>query len=262
MKTPITYYGGKQLLASKVIELIPEHKLYCEPFIGGGAVFFQKEPSPVEVINDTNHELINFYEVCKRDFTTLEKEVSISLHSRDLHRKARVIHENPDMFDSIKRAWAVWVLANQSYGAMLDGSFGYDRSGTTTKKITNKREAFNIDYAIRLQNCQIECTDALKIIKSRDTKESFFYCDPPYIGTDMAHFDGYLDDDFMDLINILENIEGKFLLSSFRHKALSEAIEKNQWYSFEIKMCKSMSRNAENKHGTKIEVLTANYPIF
>ncbi len=41
MKTPLTYYGGKQQLASKIVSLIPEHRIYCEPFIGGAAVFLQ-----------------------------------------------------------------------------------------------------------------------------------------------------------------------------------------------------------------------------
>lgn len=86
LKTPITYYGGKQRLCQKIINMIPHHHLYCEPFVGGGAVFFAKAPSVVEVINDTNGELINFYKVVKADFVSLEKEIRISLHSRDLHR--------------------------------------------------------------------------------------------------------------------------------------------------------------------------------
>jgi DNA adenine methylase len=57
--------------------MIPEHRIYCEPFCGGAAVFFAKEPSEVEIINDTNGELINFYEVCRRDFEALEKEISL-----------------------------------------------------------------------------------------------------------------------------------------------------------------------------------------
>jgi DNA adenine methylase len=61
LKIPVSYYGGKQQLASIILGLIPEHRLYCEPFLGGAAVFFAKEPSPVEVINDTNGQLINFY---------------------------------------------------------------------------------------------------------------------------------------------------------------------------------------------------------
>jgi DNA adenine methylase len=40
MKTPLTYYGGKQQLSATILKLIPEHKRYVEPFTGGSAVFF------------------------------------------------------------------------------------------------------------------------------------------------------------------------------------------------------------------------------
>jgi len=138
MRTPLSYYGGKQQLAARILGMIPEHQIYCEPFCGGAAIFFAKKPSKVEVINDTNGEVINFYEVLKRDFPAMEREIEISLHSRKQHRQARVVYENPDMFDRIKRAWAVWMLANGSYGCKLDGGFGYDRSGTTSNKLANR----------------------------------------------------------------------------------------------------------------------------
>lgn len=117
----------------------------------------------------------------KRDFSALEKEVAISLHSRKQHRQAQVIYENPDMFDRIKRAWAVWMPANGSYGSLLDSGFGYDCKGACSKKLDNKRAGFDIDYAIRLQRVQIECCDALRIIESRDASDAFFYLDPPYV---------------------------------------------------------------------------------
>jgi DNA adenine methylase len=261
MKTPLSYYGGKQQLAKLILGLIPEHRLYCEPFLGGAAIFFAKEPSKVEVINDTNGEIINFYEVLKRDFTALEKEVSISLHSRKIHKHAEVIYNNPELFDRIKRAWAVWMLANSSYGCMLDGGFGYDKvAGGTTKKLANKRANFNEDYAIRLQNAQIECCDALKIIRSRDTAEAFFYCDPPYVGANQGHYDGYSQDDFDGLLSLLEGIKGKFLLSSYRNKSLIEYTRRNGWHSFEVKMYCSMTNRSAGKRD-KVEVFTANYPI-
>ena len=74
LKTPISYYGGKQKLATKILSLIPQHTLYAEPFLGGAAVFFSKGPSEIEVLNDTNRELINFYKVVQNDFVGLEKE--------------------------------------------------------------------------------------------------------------------------------------------------------------------------------------------
>jgi DNA adenine methylase len=100
-------------MSSKIIPLIPEHVLYCEPFAGGAAIFFAKKQSELEVLNDTNRELINFYRVVRDDFISLEKEVKITLNSRDLYRKASVIYNNPDLFSDLKRAWALWVLSSQ-----------------------------------------------------------------------------------------------------------------------------------------------------
>jgi DNA adenine methylase len=260
MKTPLSYYGGKQTLAPIILGLVPEHRIYCEPFLGGAAVFFAKEPSKVEIINDTNGEIINFYEVLQRDFSALEKEVAISLHSRKRHRQAQVIYENPEMFDRVKRAWAVWMLANSSYGCMLDASFGYDRTGGTSKKLDNKRSAFTIDYAIRLQRTQIECCDALRVIRSRDMPDSFFYIDPPYVGSDQGHYDGYTQEDFDNLLKLLESLKGKFLLSSFKNETLREFTKRNGWHTVELKMMCSMTNRSQSPR-QKVEVLTANYPI-
>jgi DNA adenine methylase len=260
MRTPISYYGGKQTLSAVILGLIPEHRIYCEPFLGGAAVFFAKKPSKVEIINDTNCELINFYEVLKRDFPALEKEIEISLHSRLRHKQARVVYENPEMFDRVKRAWAVWLSANSSYGKMLDAGFGYDRTGATSKCLANKRESFTVDCAKRLQHVQIECCDALRVIRSRDAQDAFFYCDPPYVGADQGHYDGYMQEDFDNLLKLLESIKGKFLLSSYRNKSLKEFAERNGWHKLEITMTSSMTHRNGNP-SKKVEVLTANYPI-
>ena len=261
MKTPISYYGGKQKLSSTIVSLIPQHTLYCEPFLGGAAVFFAKAPSEIEVINDTNRELVNFYRIVQQDFVSLEKEIRISLHSRLLHKHARVIYETPELFSEIKRAWAIWVLSAQSFAANLDGPFGYDKSkNTTTRKITNKRGSFTEDLAIRLQNVQLECADALYVIRSRDTPGSFFYADPPYYNSDMGHYDGYSIDDYEALLKTLSVIQGKFLLSSYPSDILKEYTAANGWYTRVFEQ--GVSINAKSGYlKRKWEVLTANYPI-
>lgn len=260
MKTPISYYGGKQKMVDLILPIIPVHKLYAEPFFGGGAIFFQKPPSAVEVVNDTNRELINFYQVVKNDFVSLEKQIRISLHSRSLHHDAQVVYNNPHMFDEIKRAAAVWTLAAQSFSSTLDGTWGYDISkNTASKKIAFKRDSFTEEYAIRLQNVQIECTDALRIITSRDTKESFFYCDPPYFNSDCGHYDGYSQDDFEALLTRLSQIEGKFLLSSYPSPILAAYVKKHGWEQKSYVSKVSVNKGGNGKE--KTEVLTANYPI-
>jgi DNA adenine methylase len=256
IKTPIAYYGGKQTLAKRILALVPEHRAYCEPFFGGGAVFFAKEPSKVEVINDANGELVNFYEVVKGDFAALQREIEASLHSRERHRRAAVVYENPDMFSRVKRAWAVWTLANASYGNRLDGGFACDRGGKAALALDNKRLGFaSADYADRLRRALIERRDALEIIKTHDAEDAFFYLDPPYVGTDQGHYDGYGQEDFDALLRALERLKGKFLLSSFRNKALREFSGRNGWRTLEFNMAARMAG------GRKVEVLTANYAI-
>lgn len=261
MKTPLTYYGGKQKLAATILALIPAHRVYVEPFAGGAAIYFAKNPSKCEVLNDTNGELVNFYQVAQQDFPALQREIEASPHSRALHRHAEVVFNNPDMFDRVKRAWAIWMLANTSYGSMLDASYGYDRKGQCGKNLANKREAFTSELAERLRHTQIESADALRVIGSRDTAETFFYCDPPYVGSLQGrHYDGYTQEDFDRLLESLSNINGLFLLSSYRNKALTSYIEKYDWDSVELTMCLSMSCWSKVPK-QKVEVLTANFPI-
>lgn len=262
MRPPFSYYGGKQTLAPEIVKMIPDHNLYCEPFCGGAAVFFckPKEVSQVEVLNDTNAELINFFKVAQGEFIKLEKQIRISLHSRRLFADAKVIYNNPHMFKDVKRAWALWVLANQGFASMIDGSWGYDKKKrATSKKIMNKRDVFTEDLAYRLQDVQIECTDAIRIITSRDTADSFFYIDPPYYNSDCGHYDGYTIEDFKLLLNTLSTLKGKFLLSSYPSPILKEYTEANNWYQKSKNMMVSVNKGTTGKK--KTEVFTANYKI-
>lgn len=260
-KTPISYYGGKQKLLSIILTKIPQHRLYCEPFLGGAAVFFGKEPSQVEVINDTNKELMNFYRVCKEKFLDLQSLVRITLHSRKAHQDAKIINANPHLFTDVQRAWAVWVLSSQSFSSMLDGTWGYDKKKrTTTTKISNKREQFTEDLAIRLQDAQLECADALYVIQSRDTVDTFFYCDPPYYNSDCGHYDGYSMDDFEQLLKCLSSVKGKFLLSSYPSPVLMKYAKEHGWYQWSLESGVSVNKKSGYMK-RKVEVLSANFEI-
>lgn len=222
MKTPISYYGGKQMMASKILELIPPHNLYCEPFFGGGAVFFAKESSNVEVINDHDERVMNFYRVTKTHFAELKN---------------------------------LWVQTNMSYGSCMFGGYGYARKKNSyEKKIMNKRNNFIQDYQKRLECTQIECMDALKVITSRDARESFFYCDPPYFNAVMGHYGGYTKENFEDLLKTLSRIKGQFLMSSYDSELLEKYAKKFKWHQKKVEMNLCMSIGKK-----KIEVLTSNY---
>lgn len=145
--------------------------------------------------------------------------------------------------------------------AVSYNSWGYDRSNnTTTKKIANARERFTEDYAIRLQNVQLECTDALYVIQSRDSADSFFYCDPPYVGSNCGHYDGYTEDDYERLLKVLEGVKGKFLLSSYPSAILKEFTARNGWHTEQFEQGVSVNNKADYQK-RKVEVLTRNYVV-
>src|ERR1051326_6154563 len=95
MRTPITYYGGKQQLVKMLLPLIPQHRLYVEAFAGGGALFFAKDPSAAEIINDTNGEVENFYRITKTQFQELKAKIDGTLHSRNSYKEALSIYNHP-----------------------------------------------------------------------------------------------------------------------------------------------------------------------
>lgn len=259
MKTPTKYYGGKQRMTKNILPLIPPHHLYCEPFVGGGAIFWAKPPSSVEVINDLSGDVTNFYQVCKRDFGMLRILVMSTPHSRKMHRQALMVIEHPDLHSSIKRAWAFWVLTNMGFAAVIGKGWGYEKkSNAFSMQIKNKRDRFGKWYQQRLDLVQIECNDALQVIKSRDTSDSFFYCDPPYYNSNCGHYEGYTEADYTALLELLSRIKGKFLLSSYLSPVLEDYTKVLGWHTKTFRSAVAVNHKA-NK--IKTEVLTANYSI-
>ena len=261
MKALLTYYGGKQKLVPVILPLIPTHRLYCEPFFGGGAVFFAKEPSRIEVMNDTSGELINFYRIVKTQFRELKKVIDHTLHSRAVHYKARFIYAMSDLFSEIERAWAIFVMAHQSYSSILDSTWSAGvKDNTSEKKFDSKKKSFLPEYSKRLERVQIEARNALEVILTRDSVDSFFYVDPPYFNSDMGHYGGYSKEHFESLLKILSGIKGKFLLSSYPSELLKNYARKNKWHTKENEMHLSV-QGAKKNGRMKTEGLTANYPI-
>jgi DNA adenine methylase len=257
LKTPISYYGGKQTMLRHILPLIPEHKVYTEAFAGGAALYFAKDPAEVEVINDINGNLVNFYRILKAEFPALKRRVDATLHSREEHEYAQIVYEFPRFFQPVERAWALWILSKQSFASKLDGTWGYDKQkNSVSKKIQFAKEAFTIDLSKRLEQTQIESTDALRIIESRDTVETFHFIDPPYIGTNCGHYDGYNLMDFQDLLDLLPKLKGKFMLTMFPHEYLEELTKNQNWKVITVERTISASKTTRRK---QIELITMNH---
>lgn len=264
MKQPFVYYGGKQLLKNEILRLIPKHDIYVETCLGGGTIFWNKERSKVEVINDLNDLIVIFYRVCVLDFDRLKVMIDSTMRSRYSYNLAYKILNNKNEYSELEIAWSVFVAFNLSFGAKLGGGYGFSRmtSKSNSNTFFNKKINFSIEHKNRLDRVEIECIDMLHLITNRDSDETFFYVDPPYFNSDCGHYKGYLENDFEKLLIKLTKIKGKFLLSSYPSEILEKFKIENNWNQKKIEknMCIN-AKNGDSRKKPKIEVLTYNYTI-
>lgn len=262
-KAPITYYGGKQRIAQMILPFIPEHRIYCEPFFGGGAVFFAKNPSYLEIINDHNENLINFYEQCQTNFDNLATAIGNTLHSESQYRHAVAIYNGQQPTDVLTRAVSTWIVFNQSWNSSARAGWKFD-IGTggshIAKTLAHARRNFCPWLKKRLQYVQISCRDALQVIKERDSIDTFFYLDPPYPGTNQGHYSGYTWENLEELLTLLAAIKGKFILSNYPSDMISKYSAENNWPTRQI-FYKKDSCLVQDRKAQKTEVLLMNYEI-
>ncbi|NVK52494.1 MAG: DNA adenine methylase [Flavobacteriaceae bacterium] len=260
-KTPISYYGGKINMIPTILPLIPPHKIYTEAFFGGGAIFFAKEKSKAETINDINNMVVNFYEVVQTDFDKLKSKVEATLFSRVAYNVAMSIYKMPHLFSKLQQAWAFYIATNMGFSCQI-GSWGYDKYNKRVKSFWNRKLIFDESIAKRLKGVQIENNDACKVIANRNTVDAFHYVDPPYFNSNMGHYSGYTKEDYTRLLETLSRVQGKFLLSSYPSEILDQYIKKNGWYTKTVTKIISASKAVAGvRRKVKTEVLTANYPI-
>jgi len=209
MKPPFGWVGGKTRLAKKIIKLIPPHELYVEVFGGALAVLYAKERSKREVINDIDGELINLHKIIKTRPETLSMYLNTMLISRELFNNIKNGELKPR--NDIERAAFFYYKIQNSFGS----------TNTTFAMNAKKRGVNNIyksflKHSERLKMVTIENKDFSYILKHYDKPFTFFYLDPPYVGTEKYYknlAEGFTLDDHKRLADILKNIKGKFLLS-------------------------------------------------
>lgn len=259
LKTPIGYYGGKQMMLRHILPKIPEHKAYIEPFFGG-AVFFGKKPSKFEVVNDINQRLITFYKVLKYDFDEIQNLIDETFHSRAQYKESDLVYiSQMDLIsDPVACAWAVWTQANMGFSKQIGAGFGYDLAGSAALSNTNRKINFTDKFKERFKRVTIESYDVLKVIKAYDSADAFFYLDPPYVSSIQGHYAGYTLEDFRKLLDACVNMKGKFLLSSYPEEILIEYRDKFGWKSEDHQKRVAVSGKRKEPK-IKIECLTWNY---
>jgi DNA adenine methylase len=199
--------GSKVSLLKDIIPIIPPHTTYVEPFIGGGAIFWNKTPAEKSVINDLDKELITGYKILKRispkiDLTFLDNAKQVDGKFPEVEKFIESITNNSTDGDKLLR---IMKLSNGTFNSIGIGHIY--KNPSTESKMNNISE-----YKKLLKPTTILNKDYLQVIKEYDSPTTFFFLDPPYEDTDDTYYRNYIID-YNVMNNALKNIKGKFLLT-------------------------------------------------
>jgi DNA adenine methylase len=249
---PLAYIGGKRRIAKKLIALLPEHVTYVEPFAGGAQVLFAKAPSKVEVINDLNGDVVNFFRVCQHHPDELLRCLKFAVVSRTLYGLLQ--QQDQTLLTDVQRAARFLYLQKNAFGGAVNNQhYHYCVSKPPNYNLESLPTLIDV-ASKRLARVQIESWPYEKILERFDRDSTLFYLDPPYVGAKLYKFN-FTDADFTLLGERLAKIQGKFLLSINDHSVAREAFAR--FHMREIAISYTAARSVPRVN----ELVFTNYPL-
>ncbi|ECG5643217.1 DNA adenine methylase [Salmonella enterica subsp. enterica serovar Poona] len=248
----IPWIGGKRRLARHILPLFPEHTCYVEPFCGAAALYFLKVPSRVEVINDINGELVNLYRVVKHHLEEFVRQFKWALVSRQIYKWLQDTPE--ETLTDIQRAARFYYLQKQAFGGKVaDHTFGTSTTSAPRFNLLRIEEELSLAH-LRLARTTIEHTDWTKCIERYDRPHTFFYCDPPYWGTE-GYGVAFPIGEYVHMAELAKSIRGKMIISVNDIPEMRQAFNGLEMQSVGIKY--SLQTNA--RPSLKRELIIRNF---
>ncbi|NLI97102.1 DNA adenine methylase [bacterium] len=258
------WYGGKFNHLNWLLPHLPEVHHYCEPFGGSAAVLLNRPPSPVETYNDIDGEVVNFFRVLRNQKDVLIEAIGLTPFSRE--EFALAISESREGLSDLERARRFFVRARQvRTGLAQKASIGRwanckntsraGMSGVVSRWLGSVEALPNI--AERLLRVQIENRPAIEVIQLYDSKDTLFYCDPPYPHESRGDINAYgfemTTADHIALAKVLKKCKGKVAISGYRCEIMDDLYVEWRRLDAPEKMCHSIKKPRQEALWTNYE---------
>jgi DNA adenine methylase len=262
LNSPIKWVGGKSRLRKYIVPLIPAHTCYVEPFAGAAWVLFGKRPSDVEILNDKEQELVNFFQVVKEKPEELIASFEWELVSRaEFERLANL---DPTQLTDVQRAHRFYYLIMAGWGGELhyprfqtsitDGGHG-NRLFGALKTLRQRLDPIHK----RLSTVIIENLDWQDCVDRYDRQGTVMYVDPPYLGNGCNYSHNMRDWDAHKLLSDrLRRTKCKWILSSYDKLEIRELFAQYNFTAIQS----SSGMNTEKNGSTRVlnkEIVITNF---
>lgn len=263
---PFAYFGGKTRLADRIVDLLPEHDHYVEPFAGSLAVLLAKPRSCMETVNDLDGDLMLFWRVLRDRPKDLAARMALTPHSRSEYEASYEL----DGVDDLERARRVWVRLSQGRGNTMrrTGWRFYRNPAGSSIGMPGYLAGYVgrvAPAAERLGGVSLESRPALDVIREYGTDPGvLIYADPPYVGsTRSANYRHEMtgDDQHRDLADALADCRAAVVLSGYASALYEDLYE--GWHRVELKAWtgNGIRNGATKTDGNRVEVLWSNRPF-
>lgn len=222
MKRPILrWHGGKWILAPWIIEQMPHHKVYVEPFGGAGSVLLRKPRSYAEIYNDLDEEVVNLFKVCRDNGEDLINALNLTPFSRVEFKKS---YERSDC--QLERARRLVIRSFMGFGSNGHARKTGFRANSNRRGTTPAMDWKNYPSCLsgiieRLRGVVIENKDACDVMRQQDGLDTLHYVDPPYPQETRDNGKDYTfemsDSDHKSLLETIVDLNGIVIISTYEN---------------------------------------------
>lgn len=217
MKRILNYPGSKWRIAKWIVDNMPSHQSYLEPYFGSGAVFFNKQKSLVETINDLDGRIVNLFRIMRERPDELAFLIKNTPYARDEFENSLSVSS-----DSLEDARRMLVRCWFAIGGKTSSKSGFRKlvspNGPYVVQDWAKMPMTISEAGSRLKEAQIENMDALALIEQSARPEVLIYADPPYLPSTRSskHYEHeYIESDHRDMLEVLKSHPGPVILSGY-----------------------------------------------
>ncbi|MDW8080247.1 MAG: DNA adenine methylase [Thermoguttaceae bacterium] len=259
LRPVVKWHGGKFYLVPRILELIPPHHTYVEPFGGTATVLINKPPAPVEVYNDLDGRITRLFRVLRDHPQEFLRRLQLTPYSELEWQEAT--DPTDDDIERARRDFVRWRLSIGGRGEAFSYTLHRVRRGMADV-VSGFLSAIDEVLPLiieRLRRVQILCRDAFEVIPKWDSPDTLFYCDPPYLPSVVTRSNVYgctlSDRDHDRLLKLLCRCRGKVILSGYPNPLYDARLKK--WRRLEVDIANHAAKGAQKRRCC--EVLWCNW---
>lgn len=258
----MSYFGGKQFMAQRLVAAFPKHRHYVEPCGGSLAVLLAKPRSHMETVNDLDGALMTFWRVLRDRPEELERVCFLTPHSRAERELSYSISDDLGELEIARRVFVA--LTQGRTGSITRTGWRHSvKPVSTPMPVTLQRYAARLAPAARrLHGVSLECRPAVEVVEAYGReRSSMLYVDPPYITDPGIRRGGEYrvemtrDAQHQELLEACTAADAAVVISGYSSEVYTAALA--EWYRYEI----PASTQQGTGHGQRVEVVWSNRPL-